>query len=211
MLDIAILPDQLAADADVAITFDTAVNPSESGVSGRKERRLDAIRTYSVGINPDYVAEVQAIFLANLGRRYPLAIKDWANNYSATDEVLEKTITTDQTTAPLRRLYLPKTGPRGYYQRVLVPDERVTPVTIKINGVTVTTGTEWTITDPGIITIYHALDPDDVLTWSGQYLVPVCPIQDALGIRVHHSSLSGIEDVQFQEILEAELSQLLGL
>lgn len=209
-MDIAILPDELSTGMAVDIVFATAVNEAESGVSGRKSTRTIPLRLYTVTVNPDGATEVQSIILANLGARYPLAVKDWANNYQLTDEPQDWTLTTDTTVTNLKRTFTPATGSRTFEQRVLILNPDVS-LQIAVNGSPLTSGTTWNITDPGILVINQLLTSGDVLTVTGQYLVPVVFVDDSLTMDVHLDGLFSISQMRLREIPEQELIDLLGL
>lgn len=209
-MDIAILPDELSTGMAVDIVFATAVNEAESGVSGRKSTRTIPLRVYTVTINPDGAEDVQSIILANLGARYPLAIKDWANNYQLTAEPQDYTFTTDTTVANLQRTFTPATGSRTFSQRVLILNPDVT-LQIFVNGSPLTSGVTWSITDPGILVIDQLLTSGDILTVTGEYLIPVVFVDDALTMDVHLSGMFSISQMRLREIPEQELIDLLGL
>lgn len=209
-MDIAILPDELSTGMAVDIAFATAVNEAESGVSGRKSTRTIPLRVYTVTINPDGAADVASIILANLGARYPLAIKDWANNYQLTAEPQTYTFTTDTTVANLQRTFTPATGSRTFSQRVLILNPDVT-LQIFVNGSPLTSGVTWSITDPGILVIDQLLTSGDVLTVTGEYLIPVVFVDDSLTMDVQFDGLFSIPQMRLREIPEQELIDLLGL
>lgn len=199
----------------VDINFLTAVNEAESGVSGRKSQRTITLRTYTVTINPDGADETMAILLANLGARWPLAVKDYAGNYKLVDEPQTYTFTTDTTVADLTKTFTPSTGTRTYSQRVLILDPDVT-LSIKVNGAPLTSGITWSITDPGILVIDTLLTSGDVLTVTGQYLIPVVFVDDAITMNTHFVKEDGtaffsIDNMRLREIPEQELIDLMGL
>lgn len=204
-MTIAVLPFGVGVDALAALTFDTAVNPSESGVSGRKSMRLEPLRNYTVTIGPNEAAAVQEIYVAMLGERYPVAFKDWTS-YAYTDEVLAWTAETDVTTAPLRKTFT--AGGRTVYESILIPDETEVPTIIKINGVVPVTGVTVSIVDPGQVVINYALSPGDIVTASGQFLRPVCFVEDLTATIRGRASDGGVlytyNDVRLRQIPEAE-------
>lgn len=209
-MTIAKLPKGVGADALMSVTFDTAVNPSASGVSGRKSMRLVPIRNYTVSIGPDDAPAVNEIYISMLGERYVLGMRDYTA-WSYTDQVLEWTVTeTDITTAPLRRKWT--AGGRTVYERILIPDEEEVFTTIKINGFSPTSGTSFTIVDPGIIRINRALTPGDVVTASGQNYQAVCFTDDLTatikGRRDGGSAVYIFGDVRLRQVLEAEYMAL---
>lgn len=205
-MTIATLPIGVGIGALVAITFDTAVNPSESSVAGRKSMRLEPLRNYTVTIGPDDAPAVQEIYTAMLGEHYPVGIRDWTS-YAYTDEVLAWTVTeTDVTTAPLRKKST--AGGRTVYERILIPDETEVPTLIKINGFVPGTGVTWDIVEPGEIVIHQALTPGDVVTASGQFFRAVCFVEDLTATTRGRSSDGSVlytyNDVRLRQIPEAE-------
>lgn len=208
-MDIAIIPDEMSTNMTVDIPFATAVNESEAGVSGRKSTRDIPLRTYTMTINPSGAEEVLAILLAHLGARWPIAVKDWASNYSLTDEPQTYTFTTDTTVANLRKTYTPATGSRTFVQRILIPDQST--ISIKVNGAPLTSGVTWSITDPGILVIDMLLTSGDILTVTCDYWVPAVFVDDMLSVIVHVDQLFSIDNLRLKEIPEQELIDLLNL
>jgi len=183
-------------DAAVAPTFQTAVNPSEGGISGRSSFRDSVVRNYTYNIGPNEAEEVYKIFLAVRGRRYPVALRDWGFNYMAVNAV--------QVSEFLTVTVRPATGTQNYVQRILIPDTRFMPVTVN--------GSPVTVDEPGVVA---GMGAGDVATF--QYLIPVCFLEDALGMVVHARNPDddtlqvSLPTVHFEEILEAEYRNLVGL
>jgi hypothetical protein len=192
----------------VQIPFDTAVSASESGVSGRKSRRDIPLRTYTMTINPDDAEEVYAMLLASLGARYPVALRDWANNYTLTNEPQTYVFETSTTVATLYRTFTPVTGARSFSQRVLLIDEDDVAFSIKVNGSPLTSGVTWHIEDPGILVIDTSLTSGDILTVSGNYYVPAVFNADMLDMTTLLDGMFTINDLQLKEIPEDELVAL---
>lgn len=207
-MNIPILPNTVSTDMSVEIPFMTAVNESESGVSGRKSQRDIPLRTYTVTINPDDAEEVMAILLANKGARWPLCLRDWAGNYKLTAEPQTYTLETDTTVANLTKTFTPSTGTRTFSQRVLIIDESEITFQIFVNGSPLTSGVTWHITDPGILVIDQLLTSGDILTVTGEYLVPVVFVEDMLTMTVHVDNMFSIESLRLREIPENELIAL---
>jgi hypothetical protein len=194
-MSIPILPLNVGIDASVSPTFQTAVNPSEGGISGRSSFRDSVIRNYTYNIGPDQAAEVYKIFLAVRGRRYPVALRDWGFNYIATN--------VPQTSSFMTNTLTPATGTQSYTQRILVPDTNF-PITVN--------GSPATPTAPGIIS---GMGSGDLLTC--HYLIPVCFVDDILGMVVHARNPDddtlqvSLPAVHFEEVLEVEYRALTGL
>lgn len=209
MVDIAFLPHDVAAGAEIDITWSTAKATSEGGITGRKTRRDDPIRIFHIDIGPEEVAELRKIYLSGAGPRWPVGIRDWSD-YEFTDEVLEYTQDTSFTYAPLRKLYQPATGSRSFHQRILLPDQTEIPLTIKVDGTPLDVS-DWTLTDFGIVTIDNSLLPTSAeITASGRFVYPACFAEDMMTLIVHEQKAKtfGINGLQLEEILEAELTAL---
>jgi hypothetical protein len=116
--------------------------------------------------------------------------------------------TSSDTTAQLQQLYQPATGGRSYTQPILVVDQSEVALTLKVNGSPY--GGTFTIGDYGIIDLHSVLTSGDVLTASGQKLIPACFTQDTLTVKVLLNGLLSIQDVQLREIFQAELQTLAG-
>lgn len=208
-IDLARLPDDIAIGALISYTFDTAKNPSESGIKGRKSMRSQVIRNYTVSIAPGESAEeFQSILLSVLGDRYPFAMRD-PTSFNLSDEPLTDFTTVGGSThVPLYKTFTPVTGSRSYRQRILIPDITEVPLVFSLNGSPVTP----TFTDPGIAIVGSVLTGgDDLRIVSGQYLTPVC-IADTAAATINSGpyldAIFGFQEVRFEEILENELVNL---
>lgn len=197
----------------VTPTFDTAKNPSEGGISGRKSMRDEVIRNYMLGILQGAPAiEFQEVLFSMLGERYPFAVKDWANNYKVANEPLAWTAGVSTTTAPLIRKFTPSTGSLSFTERVLVPDTTDVPLTVKYNGNALPHGgVSFTVSQPGIIVVDTVLSGMDTLTWSGEYLIAVFVDGDASyeivdGLDSTGDILFEFKSVRLKQCLEAELT-----
>lgn len=214
-ITLSTLSSDISVGALVTITFDTAKNTSEGGISGRKAMRTQAIRKYMLSTLPgDDSEEFQELVLSLLGHRYPFAMRDWTS-YTFTDELLEWTVngSLTTTTARLRKLFQPASGSLYYYQRILVPDLSEVGLTITLNDAPLPSGVYATIVDPGIISLNTALVSGDRLKASGQYLIPVCLVDDPSATIVAGNSngevLYTFKNVRLEEILEDELTTYL--
>ncbi len=207
-VDLPIFPYGASTGAEVDITWSTVINTSESSIAGRFALNDLPLRQFHVTMGPDDVAEVRAIFLACKGPRYPCAIRDWTD-YAFTDQVLTWApgVSSD-TTAQLQQLYQPATGGRSFTQPILVVDQSEVALTLKVNGVTY--GGTFTLRDYGIVDLHSVLTSGDVLTASGQKLIPACFTNDTLTSKALVNGLLSIQDVQLREIFQAELQTLAG-
>lgn len=204
-MNIPIIPRQVSTEMTVEIPFFTAQSKGESGVSARKSVRDFPQRIYTMTVNPDDVKEVIACILALRGARWPLAIRDWAANYTLTNEA--QTFENDLTIKLVKK-FQPVTGSRSYNQRVLILDESEVAFSVKVDGSPLATSPPgWTITDPGILTI-PGMTGSEAVTVSGQYLVPCVFVDDTIPVTVHMDDLLSIQNMRLEEIGEQELIAL---
>lgn len=206
-MSIPVIPDALAAQATVDVTFDTAVNPSEGAISSRKSMRDPAIRIYTIAVDPAQASEMNAIMLAVRGARWPIAIRDYNDNYQLTAEPQTWTAETDGGVINLSREFTPLTGSRTYSQRVLIIDERDESFQVFVNGSAAVSPNSWALTDPGILTV-QGLVSGDVVTVTGQYLVPCVFSGDKMTATIHTPETIEISNLTLTEILETELTSL---
>ncbi len=195
---------EIAAGAQVSYDFDVAVNPSESGISGRIAMR-EIQREYMLSVAPSQSLEMVKIIMALNGGRKPLALRDYADNYQLTDEVITHT----GTVALIGRTWAPATGGLSVYERILYPDTTERAFVVKVNGATNSPDTH-TLADFGQINIPGLVD-GDVVTVTGDYLIPVC-IVDAPSTTIITSSsgvtLHRFSDIRMRQIFETELAAL---
>lgn len=199
---------EIASGAQVSYEFDVARNPSESGITGRIAMR-DIKRNYMLTVSPSQSDEMVHIIMACIGARYPLALRDYANNYTLTNEVLPHT----GTLALLGRTWAPATGSLTKFERILYPDTTETAFTINVNGTPLSNSpATYTIADFGRITI-PGLTGGDVVTVSGQYMIPVCIVDAPSTTIITKSSPSSIHrfsDIRLEQIYETELLALIA-
>lgn len=199
---------EIASGAQVSYEFDVARNPSESGITGRIAMR-SIKRNYMLSVSPKQSDEMVEIIMALYGARYPLVLRDYANNYQLTDEVIPHA--TGSTVCTIGRTWAPATGTLSVFERILYPDTQESSWVVKKNGVTLSTSpAAYTFSDFGRITISGLIDAD-VVTVTGQYLIPVC-IVDAPSTTIITNSngvtLHRFSDIRFEQIFEAELTRL---
>jgi hypothetical protein len=208
-MTLTVLPrisNEIASGAQVSYTFDVAKNTSEGGISGRIAMR-PIVRNYM--ISPDFGQsnEMVKMVMATRGARYPMVIRDYANNYQLTDE----TITHSGTTATIGRTWAPSTGSLSVYERILYVDQTEQTFTVKVNGTPLSLSPAgFTLGDFGRITIPGLVDGDTV-TVSGQYCVPVCFVDTpttTIVLSRSGSTLHQFSDIRLEQIFETELTNL---
>jgi hypothetical protein len=213
-MSIPIVPNTIAGGAEVDLTWATSVSTSEGGVAGRKSLRKTPQRQFHLTIGPDQAQEIAAIYRASNGPRYPVAIRDWSD-YQFTNQELVWLVAGGNTYAQLSITYqAPFTyafqtfsGEESLSYPILLPDESETPITILVNNSPLES---WVLQDFGVVQIAGVLSSGDVVTASGEYLVPCCFLADELTIKQITGFVASIDTVDLREILLPELQQLLA-
>lgn len=215
MVALVKLSYEIASGAQISYPDDTAVNPSESGISGRLSMR-PILREYMLSVSPAQSDQIVHSVMALKGGRYAFVLRDYANNYQLTDEVLPHT----GTVALLGRTWAPTlavdtstgletSGTLSVFERILIPDAKDRAFVVKVNG-SVPSPDGHTFSDFGRINIPGLVDGDTV-TVTGDYMVPVCFV-DAPSTTVITSSggvtLHRFSDMRFRQIFETELVNL---
>jgi hypothetical protein len=162
------------------------------------------IREYMLSVNPSQSNEMVKIIMALRGARYPLALRDYADNYQLTNEEIPHT----GTVALIGKTWAPATGSLSVFERILIPDTTERPFVVKVNGGIPSPSPSFT--DFGKITIPGLTDGDTV-TVTGDYLIPVC-IVDAPSTTIITNSngvtLHRFSDIRLEQIFENELIKL---
>lgn len=206
MADLIRLSNDLVSGALVSFVHDVVRNPSEGRISGRIALR-PVVREYMLSVAPKHSDELVHIVMATRGARYPIALRDYANNYILDDEEIEH----EDEMATIGRTWEPATGNLSVYERILLIDQSETPFVVKVNGA-VPSPANWTFEDYGKINIPGLVD-DDVVTVSGHYLIPVCIIDQpttSIITNSNGSTLHRFSDIRLEQIFEAELEALLA-
>lgn len=204
MADLIRLSNDLVSGAQVTFVPDVARNPSEARISGRIAMR-PVIREYMLSIYPKHSEEMVKIIMATRGARYPLSLRDYADNYILDDEEIPHT----GTTATIGRTWEPATGTLSVFERILLVDESETSFVVKVNG-GIPSPVNWSFVDYGKISI-PGLTDEDVVTVSGQYLIPVCIVDSpstSIITNSNGSTLHKFSDIRLEQIFEAELEKL---
>lgn len=147
-------------------------------------------------------AAILALWRAHFGSLYPFRFRDWGD-YTATDDLFG---TGDGTTTAfqLSRTYDPSLillGTAGslFYVRDIVL--LASTPTIKINDTTKTVTTDYTVSDTGLVTFTSAPGIGDLLTWSGEFDVPVRFDTDQLPVILNDSDLASIQSIPIKEVI----------
>jgi uncharacterized protein (TIGR02217 family) len=145
---------------------------------------------------------ILAMWRAHFGSLYPFRFRDWSD-YTATDDVFG---TGDATTTAfqLSKTYDPSfilLGTEGtlfYVRDIALLDGAPT---IKVDGVTKTVTTDYTISDAGLVTFTSAPAADKVLTWTGVFDVPVRFDTDQLPVILNEADMASIQSIPIKEVI----------
>lgn len=163
-------PDNIAFGATVGPTYLTVVTPVYSGRDGRIPAWSQSRIRFDVGrrcMNVADTATLDAFFRAVKGRAYGFRIKDWTDYTCTTSQgVLSATATAG--TYQLGKRYV--SGALSETRAIAKPVAGT--VLVFKNGVQITSGLTLDTTT-GLVTISPTPGGTDVLTWSGQFDVPV--------------------------------------
>jgi len=198
------LPDSVALGAQVSFMPSTAKNPSESGNNNRFSLR-PIKRNYTVSISPDDSDEMQAIIMALLGDRFPLAMRDYAAYQVTAEDCQFDNLTGDWL---MGRTWAPSTGNFQFFERILVPESMV----VSLNGSPATTSS-YAISDFGRIQFSGGVTTSDTVSITGTYLTPVA-LMDAPALQLF-GSIGGVPQSQFssmrfEQLYEKELIDILA-
>lgn len=148
----------------------------------------------------DYRAIV-AMFRAHFAKLLPFRFKDWGD-YTATDEVIGNG-DGSRTTFQLVKTYDPSQillGTPGTLIYVRSIALFVGSPTIKVDG-TPLSGTDFTINGSGLITFVSAPSATTVITWTGEFDVPVRFDSDELPVVLNESDLAAIQSIPIKEVI----------
>ena len=209
------LPSDIEEGAQGGPEFSTVI---QEAVSGQEQRvklwakcraRYDV--AYSVLHSDDPVGNYQVIlqgFYAHNGRLRPFRFKDWAD-YTATDtefglgDGLATTFQLAKTYDPSLILFATP-GPFTYSREIYLL--ATTPI-IKVNGITQTVTTHYTISATGLITFVSPPPNGHALTWSGEFDIPVRFDVDYLPVTMNVNSIAEIGSISLREVIgSAELA-----
>lgn len=125
----------------------------------------------SYGIRDDAdIAVVKALHMGHFGRVYPFRFKDW-RDYQATNENFG-TGNGSRTEWQLTKTYDPQKlllGTTGSFRYVRDINWLATTPTIKVNNVTKTVVTDYTISATGLVTFVSPPTTGHALTWTGEF------------------------------------------
>jgi uncharacterized protein (TIGR02217 family) len=203
------LPPDIEEGAQGGPEFATVIQESVSGQEQRIKVWAKCRAKYDIGysvLNSDdpvgsYRA-VLALFYGHNGRFRAFRFKDWGDfvadddqfgvgDSSETDFQLSKTydpslilLNTPGSFTYTREIYLLATTP-----------------TIKVNGVTATPTTHYTISSTGLVTFVTPPTTGHALTWSGEFDIPVRFDVDQLAVTTNVNSIAEIGSISLREVI----------
>lgn len=184
----------------------------QEAISGNEQRfglwtRCRGVGDLSYGLQDsddplgDFAA-ILAMYRAHFGKLYPWRFKDWSD-YTATDELFGNG---DGATTqfPLVKTYDPSQillNTPGTYFYVRAITLLATAPIIKINDVTQTVTTDYTVSDGGIVTFASAPAGSTNLTWTGEFDVPVRFDTDELPVVMSETDVARIQSIPIKEVI----------
>jgi len=208
------LPSDVEEGAQGGPEFATVIQESVSGQEQRVKvwakcrARYDI--AYSVLNSEDPIGSykaVLALFYAHNGRLRPFRFKDWSD-YQAQDDIFA--VGDGSTTAfQISKLYDPSLillslpGSITYRREIYL--FATTPV-IRVNGILQTVGTDYTMSETGLLTFITPPPNGHLLTWSGEFDIPVRFDTDRLPVTMNVNSIANIDSISLREVIgSAEL------
>jgi hypothetical protein len=215
-MSIPIIPNGVAGNAEVDITWATSVPTSEGGIASPKGLRKIPQRQFHLTIGPEDVLTMRSIYLAANGPRFPVALRDWSN-YQFSNEILVWLLQSGNTYAQLSQTWQPTSTYsfaatsrfESFTYPILLPDQSDVPLVVSVNG-TPLAGGAWTLKDYGVVEISGTLSSSDSVTASGEYLVPARFMSDTMTIKQITGNTAAIDSFELREILLSELQTSLA-
>lgn len=155
--------------------------------------------------------EVLALFRAHFGSLYPFPFKDWGD-YQLDAEQIGTGDGSDTTFQVIKtydpsQLILGSPGSRTYVREIYLPRSGLV---VKVNGVTQTLTTHYSISSTGLITFVSAPTNGHAITVTGEFDVPVrfnIGQGEPLPISINENNIAQIEPFSIREVIgTAELA-----
>jgi uncharacterized protein (TIGR02217 family) len=205
------LPPDIEEGAQGGPEFTTVIQESVSGQEQRVKQWAKCRARYEIGYtilhSDDPVGNyraVLALFYGHNGRLRPFRFKDWGD-FEATN-TLFGTGTGATTAFQLSKTYDPSEillgtlGSYFYTREIYLPTG--TPV-IRVNGVVQTVTTHYTISATGMVTFVSPPANGAVLTWDGEFDIPVRFDVDHLPVTMNVNSIADIGSISLREVIGA--------
>ena len=205
------LPSDVEEGAQGGPEFSTVI---QEAVSGQEQRirvwakcraRYDI--AYSVMHSDDPVGSykaVLALFYGHSGRLKPFRFKDWGD-FQANDAAFGTGDGSD-TTFQLSKTYDPSLillGVAGSFTYTREIYLLATAPVIKVNGVTQTLTTHYTIGETGLVTFVTPPPSGHAVTWTGEFDIPVRFDIDYLPVVMNVNSIAEIGSISLREVIGA--------
>ncbi|MCC8946016.1 DUF2460 domain-containing protein [Bradyrhizobium sp. Arg62] len=205
-VSVPLIPNELAAGAQVGFTPGVAVNTSESGNANRKTNSPPK-RVYTVAISPDHSSDIQEIIMALDVARYPVGIMD-PINFKIEDHVAQ--IQPGGASAYIMRNWVPSTGVKTRDTRIVMPVEA--SLAVRVNDVAATSGSV-SLGNYGEIFFSPALNPDtDEVRVDCQFYTPASitdtPVAQAFGVTPDGIVQYQFTDMKLMEMFAKEFEEL---
>ncbi len=181
-------------------------------ISGHEQRFAQWTKCRGVGdlswglqtssdLTGDYAA-ILHMWRAHFGSLYPFRFKDWSD-YQCDDEVFAtgdgSTVDFQLTKTYDPSLILLNSAGSLFYVRTITLLATV-PV-IKVDGVTKTVVTDYTISSTGLVTFTSAPANDKHITWTGEFDVPVRFDAERLPVIMNEGDLVTIQSIPIKEVI----------
>lgn len=208
------LPDKLARGAEFGPEWEFFIQESVAGTEqriqswakcrGRGDVAFGLRKITDVADQVNYIRQVNAMFLAHRGPIIPFRFKD-PFDYQATDERFgtgDGSSATFQLTKTYDPLYL-MTGVAGsltYVRNIML---LIGAPVIKKDGITLTVTTDYTISNVGVVTFVVVPALNAVLTWTGEFELPVRFDMKYMPIRMETGRHAQIGSIPIREVIGA--------
>ena len=195
-----VLPVDVRPGSTSTPAFRTTVKQLRGGGEYRTQLWEHPLRTFEIAYGTRSVERIESelqtfLFDVSKGALNGFRARDWSD-YTATDEQCG---VGDGTTFWFRmyKRYA------SYQRRILKPDPST--VTIKVNGTTVSPDA-WAIdADNGVVVFLSPPSTGNIVTWSGQFHVPVRFMDDTLPVGMSIHTKGVIDQISLRELRVKEV------
>ena len=209
------LPSDVEEGAQGGPEFATVIQESVSGQEQRVRVWAKCRAKYEIGYSVMNSADpvgnyraVLALFYAHAGRLRPFRFKDWGD-FEASN-VWFGSGTGSQTAFQLSKTYDPSEillGEVGTYFYTREIYLLATAPVIRVNGVAQTVTTHYTVGSTGMVTFVSPPASDAVLTWDGEFDIPVRFDVDYLPVVMNVNEIANVGSISLREVIgSAELA-----
>lgn len=193
------LSDEIEQNATAHLLTSTAIVRGVSGNETRKSNFANVLRQYSIKFGPETVGEVISLFETQLGPRYGFTFHDWLDDtvpdpdgFSAAVEILEQTVVGGNTHCQLTKTYIFPPSTRTRVRKITLP--LAATIQVFSDGVLLPSS-DWTLSDGGVLVLTGTFST--VISWTGQFYVPVRFLADQLDINM---LVLGVNEVSLELI-----------